>query len=58
MRSLVLDNYIDKVVVLLKDEVKERRKQLVQERKGMFAKIVPVGNEACPRKFIHKPLPG
>ena len=34
MRSLVLDNYIDKVVVLLKDEVKERRRQLLEERKG------------------------
>ena len=34
VRSLVLDNYIDKVVVLLKDEVKERRRQLLEERKG------------------------
>lgn len=36
VRSLVLDNYIDKVVELLKDEVKERRKELVLERKGKW----------------------
>lgn len=43
VRSLVLDNYIDKAVEVLSDEVKERRRQVVEERKGilLFESIWP-----------------
>ena len=35
MRSIVLDNYIDRMVEQLSAEMKDRRKQLVAERKGI-----------------------
>lgn len=34
MRSIVLDNYIDRMVAQLSEEMKERRAQLVVERQG------------------------
>jgi hypothetical protein len=34
MRAISLDNYIDAMVEHLSDELKERRKQLVESRKG------------------------
>ncbi|XP_054758739.2 E3 ubiquitin-protein ligase RNF8-like isoform X1 [Lytechinus pictus] len=33
-RSIVLDNYIDKMIEKLGDEAKQRRKEIVEERKG------------------------
>ena len=38
MRSIALDNYIDTMVEHLSDELKERRKQLVADRKGDLLK--------------------
>ena len=35
IRSIALDSYIDKMVEHLSDEMKENRKQLVAERKGL-----------------------
>jgi hypothetical protein len=34
MHSIVLDNYIDRMVEQLSEEMKERRTQLIAERKG------------------------
>ena len=34
MHSIVLDNYIDRMVEKLTDEMKERRQNLIAERKG------------------------
>lgn len=52
VRSLVLDNYIDKVVVLLKDEVKERRRQLLEERKGSV--IISFGDTKHHTVFLYR----
>ena len=35
MRSRVLDSYIDKVVAELNEDVREERKKIVAERKGI-----------------------
>ena len=40
MRAISLDNYIDAMVEHLSDELKERRKQLVESRKGNIHKYV------------------
>jgi len=40
MRAISLDNYIDTMVEHLSDELKERRKQLVESRKGNIHKYV------------------
>ncbi len=37
VRSIVLDNYIDKVTDFLSEELKESRKTLIEQRKGMCA---------------------
>ena len=34
MRSIVLDSYIDRMIQQLNPEMKERREELVKERKG------------------------
>ena len=34
MHSIVLDNYIDRMVEKLTDEMKERRQNLIAEQKG------------------------
>lgn len=37
VRSLVLDNYIDKISDFLSQEMKENRQKLVAERKGLYS---------------------
>ena len=40
MRSIALDSYIDKMLEHLSDEMKENRKQLVAERKGLCRNLL------------------
>ena len=36
MRSIVLDSYIEKMVEQFSDDMKKRRQELVEERKGII----------------------